>query len=106
MLVRNGWLLQAVGLLPEHGCVLLCLVLIPMPLTWEPGTCWLLNSSQNHNHLGWRVNSILSSEVETGGRSTEGETHSHELGSMRQAGYRDLADGATECRLGFWSEML
>ena len=28
MLVRNGWLLQAVGLLPEHGCVLLCLVLI------------------------------------------------------------------------------
>lgn len=35
-----------------------------------------------------------------------GGNHSHELGSMRQAGYRDLADGATECRLGFWSEML
>lgn len=27
MLVRNGWLLHAVGLLPEHCCVLLCLVL-------------------------------------------------------------------------------
>lgn len=28
MPVRNGWLLQTIGLLPEHGFRLLCFVLI------------------------------------------------------------------------------